>query len=260
MLRRYKRTETYKNKLKSLNEELINKIDEEKEKFIEIYKLTPKLLSEKDWINELSRIESDISNKQYFVEIKPTLEECREELLKEAIKKKIHSIFFWTNAHKREDYVNEKISAFFEGKTSQHELKKATFEKSESERNNELVATKNRILEKILPGDNQYISESIHNLLHTLSLPVDFSIDYQLSSENVLDIDIDLPEIEDLPDTKANLFKIRESLDKKQIKAGTKSGICNLCMWPCILFWGAILQHQSSNSTNHNFRIYSKDR
>ncbi|MDO9035768.1 MAG: DUF4236 domain-containing protein [Methanoregula sp.] len=206
LLRKLKRTESYKETLKSHNQELFYRIEREKDKFINIYKRTPPFFCKNDWLAELHRIESELVNRKKYLDIRPSEEKCREELLKIATEK-IHSIFFWTNAKKREEYVNQNFSIYYADKLSDYESKKVNFEREEAEKIEGLLKRKQEITENILPGDPQFILDSISGLLQNLSLPIDFSIDYQLSSEKTLNIDIDLPEIEDLPTTKATILK-----------------------------------------------------
>jgi len=234
LLRKLKRTDHYKETIKALNQDLFDKIEKEKEDFIEIYKGTPKIISENDWLAELKRIESEVSNKRYYLCNKPSEEECRKELLEDATKK-IHSIFFWTNAKKRQDYVNQNFSTYYSGQISNYETTKAFFEKEEAKRINDLLNERSVLTEKILPGDPEFILNSIDILLQNFSLPIDFSIDYQLSPDKLLDIDIDLPELEDLPDSKASILKSGKiSIKNKtqtELKAEYAKCVCGLAFY-----------------------------
>lgn len=233
-LRRLKRTEFYKDTIKSLNQDLFNKIEKGKEDFIEIYKSTPKIISDNDWLAEINRIDSEVSNKKLYLCNKPSEEQCRKELLEDATKK-IHSIFFWTNARKRQDYVNQNFSTYYSEQISKYEKAKAFFEKEEAKRINDLLNQKSVIIDKILPGNTEFILNTIDILLQNFSLPIDFSIDYQLSPENLLDVDIDLPEIEDLPDSKASILKSGKiSIKNKtqtELKAEYAKCVCGLAFY-----------------------------
>lgn len=233
-LRKLKRTEFYKNKVKTLNKDLYTKIEGEKEKFIDLYKCTPKIIKESDWKDQINHFDNALADKQEFPETKPSEEECRQQLM-EIAKQKIHSIIFWTNARKREEFVNQNFSACYAEKISGYNAKKLAFEKSESERLQKILDEKNMILEKILPGDKKYIQDAIEELLQQLSLPIDFSIDYQISLDNMVDIDIDLPEIEDLPNTKAQILKSGKVSVKNKTQLETKHDyatcVCGLAFY-----------------------------
>jgi hypothetical protein len=234
LLRKLKRTDFYKETIKSLNQDLFNKIEKEKEDFIEIYKDTPKIVNDNDWLKELSRIEIEISNKKSYSYQEPTEEECRKKLLEDATKK-IHSIFFWTNTRKRQDYVNEHLSEYFSEQISDYEKAKEVFNNDEEKRIKDLLNQKSVLVEKILPGDTEFILNSMNILLQNFSLPIDFSLDYQLSPENILEIDIDLPEIEDLPHSKASILKTGKiSIKNKtqtELKAEYAKCVCGLAFY-----------------------------
>lgn len=56
-------------------------------------------------------------------------------------------------------------------------------------------------LEQKLSGDADYVERALDSWLETIELPLDFSIQYEYESDgHSLYIDLDLPEIEDIPD------------------------------------------------------------
>jgi hypothetical protein len=175
LLRRLKRTEFYKDKIRSLNQDLFEKIEKEKEDFIEIYKSTPKIISDRDWLEELGRIDSEISNKRDYICSKPSVEQCRRELLEDATKK-IHSILFWTNARKRQEYVDQNFSTYYSEQISNYEKAKAVFDKDEAKRIDNLLQEKIILIEKILPGDPEFIQNSIDICFKVFLYPSTFQL------------------------------------------------------------------------------------
>lgn len=123
----------------------------------------------------------------------PSKEDLREKLVKEA-NNKINSILFWTNVHKRKEYVENRFQTLYNQLVEEWEEKKRNFIDLElSIRKNE----KNR-LESILNTDIEHVYTAIEEVLHNITLPVDFSINYEIDNQ-ALYLDLDLPEIEDMP-------------------------------------------------------------
>ena len=88
-------------------------------------------------------------------------------------------------------------------------------------------------LENYLEGGEDYVSNKIEVILNEITLPVDFSIDYEYAKDKfTLFIDLDLPEIEDMPTEKINTLasgkiSVKEKSQKeiKQEYAQCVSGI-----------------------------------
>ncbi|MBR3478834.1 MAG: DUF4236 domain-containing protein [Bacteroidaceae bacterium] len=172
----------------------------------------------------------DIVPETYNVE-KPTYESIRELLVAEA-EEKISSIFFWTNSRKREAYVSQMLEPKYteelvkwESAKKDFEQQQAEFVKAEKSRmqkayDDVLEEIKNsqleyedaqKALDGFVNGGENYINESIDHLLACLKVPFEFSINYEyLHAQNILRIQLDLPEIEDFPKKKASLLATEE--------------------------------------------------
>jgi len=232
-LRRLKRTEEYKETIKSLNLDLFNKIEEEKHQFIEIFKDTPQIKDDVEWKNGLDELLTQLSVKPY-TEQKPTEERCRKELIQEA-NETVNSILFWTLKAKREEFVNARFESHYQNLMSDWEKRKLTFEASEAERVKQLEQKKEQLMNEIIPGTEKYVNTAIAEILEDLTLPIDFSIEFKYSGEGVLHIDLDLPEIEDLPTKKANLLtsgKISmKEKTQKELKEEYATCVCGLAYY-----------------------------
>jgi len=238
-LRRLKRTEGYKETIKSLNLDLFNKIEGEKQRFIEIFKATPQIKNAVDWQNELDEISKQLSIKPYM-EQKPTEERCRKELTQEA-NETVNSILFWTLKAKREEYVNTRFEGHYQNLISDWEKRKLTFEASELERVKKLEQKKERLMNEIIPGTEQSVNTTIAEILETLTLPIDFSTEFQYLNKGILNVDLDLPEIEDLPSKKANLLasgkvSMKEKT-QKELKEEYAMCVCGLAYYFAGIFF-----------------------
>jgi hypothetical protein len=181
----------------------------------------------------------DIKPETYDVE-KPTYGSIKEMLEAEA-KKKVNSIFFWTNSSKRETYVSEMLEPTFKAELSKWESAKKTFDLQQAEivraKKSKMQKDYDAVLEEIenarleyedaqkalngfVNGDENYINESIDNLLACVKVPFEFSINYEyLSTHQILRLQLELPEIEDFPKKKAFLLATEEISIKDKGKA-----------------------------------------
>lgn len=239
ILRKVKKDEQYKRGVEKLMNDKRTEIENNLKNFVEIYKSTPKLLLESDIKEALSSFQPEKYEKQEFKEPEPTIEDVQLDLEIEA-KQKINKILFWKNKKLREEFVNENIQQKFQERIDNWSIRRDNFNteqiKVEKEQNeiyyNQYIETKND-LENYLNGTDDFVSNSVETLLSEITLPVDFSIDYEYNKENsILYIDLDLPEIEDMPKDKVNTLasgkiSIKEKTQKelKQEYALCVSGI-----------------------------------
>ena len=232
-LQKIKRTERYKEEFKSLNLVLYNKIEHKGQRFIEIYKYTPAIKTENEWKKEIEEISVQLNVKEYS-ESKPTEESCRKELMEQA-HEKINSLSFLTNTLKPDEYVNNNFETYFKEEISNWEKRKKSFELSEIERIKQLEQKKEEILSKIIPGEKNYVNEAISNIVKDFIFPKDFSLDYEYSDDGKLFVDLDLPEIENLPHEKAKILttgKISlKDKTQKELNEEYATGVCGLAFF-----------------------------
>lgn len=218
MINKIKRTEQYKMEKERMQkehiQEVLNEVNEYNKKndeLINIYKLCAKKINTiEDYINEKNDLKvKTYTRKQYSVE-KPSKEDVRLNLLKEA-KKQIKSIAFWTLKTKRENYVSSNIENRLNEEIEKWNNDKKQFEEKENnieKEQNKILQNEFNIqkeyLEKIINGDTEYINQSIENWLSELQMPLEFNVQFEYNhNEKKLGIDLDLPEIEDFPSQKA---------------------------------------------------------
>ncbi len=213
ILRRVKKSEKYKQSVNDLIGKKKTELDDETTKFINISKFTPEVFIESTIQDELKNLSPQIYTPQeYGVEI-PTKELIALNLAVEA-KQKVKKILFWKNKKLRENYVSEKLEQCLQEKIEEWTVAKNKFIEIETESKvvkdkeyyNEYVFQK-RNLENILQGSVNYVNEKIEAILSDIILPVEFSVSYEYHPEyNQLKIDLDLPEIENMPQAKANIL------------------------------------------------------
>lgn len=213
ILKRVKRSEKYKQSVGGLIEAKKIEIDEETDKFINISKYTPEIIIESVVRDEFENLKpKTYVSKEYSIKI-PIKEIITQELAVEA-KEKIKNFLFWKNKKLRETYIFENLESRFQLKVDEWTKSKQLFIETENMNKvakdkgfyEDYVVTKKE-LQAVLQGDTNYVTEKIEAILDDIMLPVEFSVSYEYHPElNQLKIDLDLPEIENMPQDKANVL------------------------------------------------------
>lgn len=197
ILQQVKRNPLYKELLVQAAKKKAIEINNKTILLIEIFKESPRIVSHQELSNQLDKLKSP----HYFEQIegfqKPEREDSKRVLEAEA-ENKFKSLLFWTNKKKREDYVNLNIEKHYSQRLHIWEdmLNRAKSDLQEIVKNIELS----------LAGDPDFIASSVARFLESIQLPVEFSIDFEYSdTEKMLKVDLDLPEIEELPTQRAFL-------------------------------------------------------
>lgn len=192
VISKIKNTSQYKEAVNKLIADKRTEINNKTIEFVQIFKLSEPLYEYDEIRNELQLLlekEASIS----FPKPKPELDIIKK-LLEEEARKSINSILFWTNERNRVKYVEERINDRYSRAISDWENERDLYlSTKENEYNDE-----KRHLEKILAKDPEMIIHSVENVLSHITLPADFSANYELDGETLY-IDLDLPEIEDMP-------------------------------------------------------------
>lgn len=224
-VRKYRRTQEYKDSVRKLYGDLYEKYEQQLNDFVDIYKNTPSLLEKSDWIAILDGLREVSYIQKKFNTPHPTLEECEAELSREA-EQEIRSLLFWKNSAKRDEYIKKNLQGRYSSKCKDWKIASDAFEKEEMGRRKEIERTnaqirgkKEQIQKNILRGDPSYINDALTDFLSSVHLAVEFSVDFQYDNEGCLYLDLDLPEIEDLPSDYANILKSgKVSIKEKTVK------------------------------------------
>ena len=193
IISKIRRSSEYKAKVEELIRAKRDSINSQSLQFIRIYKQSEKLVNFDDIRDSYAKL-CDLPNPESYFDIPfPSEDEIREKLTKEA-EEEIKSILFWTNSEKRKAYVEEKFPSAYQESIDEWNALKAEYIESELDIRN---AEKERI-EKLLQTNITEIYSVIDEVLENITLPVDFSVNYEIA-DRVLYLDLDLPEIEDMP-------------------------------------------------------------
>ena len=198
------------------------KINEDLERFKKLFGYNP---SKGNELNEVRRPTYSIN--EYAVR-KPQIEDAQSDL-ELLSKQSINKFFFWQNKKLRKEYVKENLGKCFNHKMNVWETEKKKYELKETEIKNakdkeykELYDSVKNDLENMIKGEEKYVNETIEKIINELILPVEFTVDFEYHSEiGELKIDLDLPEVENLPQSKVNTL----SSGKISIKNKTQKEI-----------------------------------
>jgi hypothetical protein len=212
LLRTIKKSAEYKNAYFKLQKMCKEEIDAKTNQFIGIYKSTPPLKSRSEWQSEIANLRIEEYAEKEFPELIPTQESTKLKLQTYA-EKKIETFFSWTKKRKVEQYINENLNSVLENDLREWKKRKIEFEteekniklRTDKELKN-LYENKVSNLKKALDGDHRYVSDSISHIIGSLSLPLEFSMEYEFTDSRDLFIDLDLPEIDHIPRKKAEIL------------------------------------------------------
>lgn len=181
--------------------------NEAAEQMIQVLRYAEVVPSENQIRNELCTLKPEKYVKNVFSTPKPSEAEFVARLEREA-EANVATFAFWRTKKLREQYVEERLPKQYASAVASWQAENDAFEQEESSRAASMDAiyqqqyeSAKACLEQKLSGDADYVESALDSWLETIELPLDFSIQYEYESDShSLYIDLDLPEIEDIPD------------------------------------------------------------
>ena len=188
-------------------EEIVNASMEENDLFINIYKLAPIVEDYNSFATQFEQLRPREYEVIPFDVPKPTEERIREILMAEAKENVKASIF--TVGKLRKKYVDDCFDERFNQAILEWEKSKNDyyFHVEEEKRQAEIAYqeeynNQKAYFKSVIEGDEEVISELFDYWIDSCELPVEININYEFDSiKQGLLLDVDLPEIEDIPNT-----------------------------------------------------------
>ena len=178
--------------------------------FIEIYKLSPKIVSLESFEDRLEKLKPKTYERLPFSQAKPTESDVRQKLYSQA-EQNVKGIF--GRRKKIEQYVDNHFDAYRAEALVQWDQSRLAFEKEEDEREISQNAIyeaeyeqKKTKYEAALSSDAEVICRLIESWLSGLTIPANVSAQLHYR-DGRLYLNLDLPEIEDLPATTTKKLK-----------------------------------------------------
>lgn len=241
LLRKIKSTDEYKKTVKGLDEKRRKKLDEEYEKdraynarFVEIYKLSPKVLRREDYRKDYDDAEAFVYVREKYDVARPTARTVRAQLWKES-KAMAHGNFL-AALMERKEYVDRNLRDELDRRAAEWEREKAGFDAQEernyllaAEKHNSELSEKRRYLTDLLSGEDEPVCEAVEMWISSCELPVEINVDYEWRRyEYTMYLDVDLPEIEDLPESETIRLASGNLREKKKTQAKLKEEYLDL--------------------------------
>ena len=248
IIRKVKREGQYKENVEKLTNARRQEIEDNLKSFIDVYKSTPSVTPEEYAEKKLSYLSPQKYHRKKFNLTEPIIEDIITSLESEA-KQNISSILLWQNKKNRSIFVSENKEQRYQEELEKWKKNQNEFEARENGveiEQNDLLYQEYQIhkeeLEGYINGDDDYVSNRIESILNEITLTVDFSVEFEYDKENsTLYIDLDLPEIEDLPNEKVNTLStgkisIKEKTQKEK-KQEYATCVCGIAYYFAGLFY-----------------------
>lgn len=251
VISRIRRSEEYRQRLNAALAQKKTEVNDQTLSLINIVRLSEKVVDFVPMRNAYEKIDTLPSPEEYFTEPMPSKSELKKRLELEAAEN-VKSILFWTNSKKRQDYVDERLESEYSRLYSEWESSRKLYVEQELEhRENEKTRLAN-----ILRTDTEGIYSNIDDVLNNITLPVDFSVNYEIENRNLY-LDLDLPEIEDMPTEKAQtLASGRVSIKQKTQKE--QSSDYALCVCGMSYFLSSLLFNTTPEIDNIFVSAYTQ--
>lgn len=220
IIKKIKTTATFKESarnakedLKARNAQKVYEFNANVDDIINHYKFAELFSSLPMFQMRLDKLKVKTYERVLFSENKPSEEEFRATLKKEA-ETKFKTLIPWKLSqikHQRAEYIEQSFSQQYPKLLKQWECRRQIFESEQTEieqaKNEQFrieYEEERSALEAAIHGDECYIDLAIQMWLNSVELPLDFSVSFQYYPEKkLLAIDIDLPEINDIPQQRA---------------------------------------------------------
>lgn len=207
ILRQIKRQSNVKEVIRKLVISRKENIEKANCDFIGIYKQTPLLIETESYESQLDKLKFEEYVAEEFTKEKPSIDRIKAEIESKA-RNPMNRLLFW---RKKDKAAEDDPEAIYQTEMTRWQEEKSGFNKKETEKKAMEDAQRmqvynqrrNELNGKINSSDTE-IANGIDHFLKSLVLPVEFSMDYQYNrNSKSLHVDLDLPEIEDMPKKKA---------------------------------------------------------
>ena len=204
ILRQIKASNEYKTEIERLSQLRIDSLNEETEAFVSIYKQSAKVYANSVYRKKLETLKPERYEKKEFTQTQPSVESVRAFLEEEA-NRNISTMKFWKKKELIENYIQENLRKELADQLVLWKKEKDAFEENEEKKEKELNEAYEKeyklqveSLSKLLDNDAEEVGGVIDEWISTVEFPFEFSLDYDIRNNELL-IDLDLPEIEDMP-------------------------------------------------------------
>lgn len=241
VVRKIKASDSYKNMVQNLEgqrqdmlEQAYNEAKAENDGFIEIYKLAPQVDRQDQYVQILNSLKPPVYQRRQYEIPYPTEATVRDQLMQEAKDTVQGSIFKVGKLRKEyvdaniQSQLNAAIAGWTQDKDS-FELQENEREVSENERYTAEFNSSRLYMSNLINGEDEVVSEAVESWIASCELPVEINVDYEWNQNNgMMYLDVDLPEIEDIPENEVVRLASGNLKEKKKTQATLKQEYANL--------------------------------
>lgn len=207
LIRQIKASPEYSMELARMRQERMQAYDEQMDRIIHIQSLTPKVYSTEAWAARIRAMQPETYDYQEYDRPKPRMGDVMRDLTAEAIdtiavrskRKKEKLIERYVSDTRAYEYY-DRLKAWEKGRDAFLTRQRQAAAQFEAESKKKLER-KQLLYMQLVQGNEAYVDKAIDGWLAGVSFAFDFSLEYEHAGSAIC-IDLDLPEIEDLPDTK----------------------------------------------------------
>ena len=201
---------------------------EEFDKVINIIRLTPTVETKESYVTYRQNLQPKRFQRIEFTEEKPTVDKVQQILEVEAEENVQASVF--TRNKKRIEYIQAHLQHRYNDGVEARERQKEAFEADQeeiereaNERFEEQFQETQSFLQQLIDGDPGPVEFMITEWISSIELPVEIDVSYQLDLEHgTVMLDVDLPEIEDLPQKELKVLASGNLSEKNKTQADLK--------------------------------------
>lgn len=241
VIRKIKATDSYKNMVRNLEsqrqgmlEQAYNEAKAENDKFIEIYKSSPQVDRKEQYLQIMDSLRPPVYQRREYSIPYPTEEAVREQLIQESKDTVQGSIF--KVGKLRKEYVNANLQSRLNAAVNEWNQNREVFECqeneneiSENERYNTEFNSSKLYMSNLINGEDEVVSNAVESWISSCELPVEINVDYEWNKNNqVMYLDVDLPEIEDIPENEVVRLASGNLKEKKKTQATLKQEYATL--------------------------------
>ena len=228
LIREIKASPEYKAELARMSEERVRLYNEQMDQIINIQRLTRRVYTTEAWTARIKAMKPKQYEYEAFTEPKPLMGDVLRDLSLEA-----EVMILEKNRKKKaklcERYVSDTKAYEFRDRMKEWAVRRDAFKETQRHSAARFEAEEKQRLEKkkvlylqLVQGNQLYVDKAIDGWLSGVRFDFDFNLEYEHAG-NALCVDLDLPEIEDLPDVKAQKmangtvkYKAKSQKEKKE--------------------------------------------
>lgn len=241
VVRKIKSTDSYKSMVQNLEiqrqqklDEMYNEVKAENDKFIEIYKQSTQVDRLEQYMQVLNSLRPPVYTRKEY-NIPCPSEASVKELLKSEAKETVTGSLFKVGKLRKE-YIEQNLQSRISTEIAKWTAEKAQFDADEekhaaeeTERYNSEFNANKQYMNDLICGEDEVVSDAVESWIEECELPVEINVDYEWRlDQNTMYLDVDLPEIEDIPENEIVKLASGNLKEKKKTQATLKQEYVNL--------------------------------